>query len=87
MHDIALMLVRFGKFLKTVILHFKYDHLVQNGRFSGKNNFKSAKFASSDLLIELLSILKIKFRLVISESFLAYFAFYHAMVTCFFAMH
>ena len=56
------MLVRFAKFLKTVILKFKYDHLVQNGRFSDKNNFKSSKFASSDLLIE--SFFKIKFRLV-----------------------
>ena len=56
MHDIALMLVRFRHFLKTVFLHFKCDHLVQNSHFSGKNNFKSGKFASSDLLIELSSI-------------------------------
>ena len=65
MHDIALMLVRFSKFLKTVILHFKYEIFVQNGRFSGKNNLKSMKFASSDFLIELWSFFKIKFRLVI----------------------
>ena len=47
MHDIALMLIRFSKFVKTVTLHFKYDHLVQNGLFIGKNNFKLAKFAKS----------------------------------------
>ena len=37
MHDIALWSVMFGKFLKVVILLFKYFHLVQNGRFSGQD--------------------------------------------------
>ena len=68
MHDIELMLVGFEIFLETVILHFKYDNLVQNGRFSRKNNFKTIKFASSDLLIELSSFFKIKFRLVIFQN-------------------
>ena len=55
MPDIVLKLVMFEQFLKTIILHFQDVHLVQNGRFSGRNNFKSTKFASSDLLIELRS--------------------------------
>ena len=46
MHDIVLMLVRLGSFLKPVILHFKYDHLVQKYRFIGKTNLKFREFLS-----------------------------------------
>ena len=46
MHDIALMLVRLVKFLKTFILNFKHSYLVQKGRFIGKTKVKFAKFKS-----------------------------------------
>lgn len=34
MHDIALLMVRFGQFLKVVILHFKWYLFDQKGRFT-----------------------------------------------------
>ena len=59
------------------VLRFTARHVVINCFPFAKNNFKATKFASLDLLIELWSFSKIKFRLVILELFLAYFTFFN----------
>ena len=64
MHDIALLLVRFGKLLKIVFSTLKYDHLVQNGRFSGQNLLQICKFRKIRPSYDTLKFLLIKFRLV-----------------------
>ena len=51
MYDIELMLVMLGEFLFIVSPLKKRYHLVQNGRFSAKSNFKLAKFASFNLVM------------------------------------
>ena len=42
-HDIALLSVMFGKFLKIIISHFKWCHFVQNGRFTRQNQRQNGK--------------------------------------------
>ena len=56
MYDIVLTLVKFGQCLIIVFPILKLYHLVQNGRISGKNNFKSVKFASFDPVMTLLKL-------------------------------
>ena len=65
MHDIALLLVRFNKFLFSIVFPLlKCHHLVQNVCLVDKSNVKLEKLVIFNLVMAIYSFYKIKVRLV-----------------------